>query len=114
MGMYEIVLRGENFLIEHNGQKARMSFYASRIVEEETLAKAELAAVDLIRRQLAEEVLNKRADTPTISMEGYNLVTARDEIAAPGADFLFFLATPRQGQAERPRPSPWRRWLEKD
>lgn len=118
MGMYEIVLRGDNFLVEREGEKARMSFFATRFVEGGTVQDAELAAVDLIRSQLAEDVLNDPNDSPIISMEGYNSVAALDGVNAPGDCFAFFRATARReadGRAPRPKPkSRWRCWLEKD
>lgn len=114
MAIYEIVLRGDNFLVEREGGKARMSFFASRYMEAPTVQVAELAAVNLIRSQLAGDVLNDRDDTPIITMEGYNTLASAEGVEAPGKCFLFFRAIGRSEPTSAVSKSRWRRWLEKD
>ena len=80
MNHYRVFLKGQNFLIEVNGQPKRLGFFTTRFVQAKNREGAELLAVDLIQSdtRLRDSVLNERSDPPRIFAEEIEVVDASD------------------------------------
>lgn len=70
MPRWRVLLNGQNFLMEVDGQLAKLGFYANRYVEAETAELAEFAAVQRIREdEIFDCVRNEETDSPMIFAE---------------------------------------------
>jgi hypothetical protein len=71
MSKYRVLLNGENFLLNFDGQLQKLGFYVTRVVVAQNPDEAELAAVNLVREdsQLKDNVLNERDDPPMLYAE---------------------------------------------
>jgi hypothetical protein len=70
MGQYRVFLRGENFILEMDGETGCFGFYTTRFVEANGTEAAELGAVELIRHDKTfEGVKNLRDNPPMIYAE---------------------------------------------
>ena len=93
MKKFRVLLRGENFLLNYEGEVKRHGFYTTRFVEALNEDEAELAAVELIRKdnRLREAVGNGRPDPPMIFAEEIEEISTFDN---PGAGFTFYEEEP--------------------
>ncbi|HEX8141441.1 MAG TPA: hypothetical protein VF553_02530 [Pyrinomonadaceae bacterium] len=68
MSKYRVMINGENFLLNYDGQPQKLGFYVSRIVDAGSPEEAEYAAVDLVRSDswLKSNVLNEIEDPPML------------------------------------------------
>jgi hypothetical protein len=66
-----VLINGENFLLNYDGQLQKLGFYVSRVVDAQNPDDAELAAVDLVREdsRLKGNILNERDDPPMLYAE---------------------------------------------
>jgi hypothetical protein len=71
MSKYRVLISGENFLLNFDGQVQKLGFYVTRVVDAQNPNDAELAAVDLVRRdsRLKGNVLNQSDDPPMLYAE---------------------------------------------
>jgi hypothetical protein len=88
---YRVMLRGENFLINLDGQPTRVGFYTTRFVKAKDPVDAENTAVDLVRadKKLSSCVLNGRDDPPMVYLEELDLVRS---FKRAGTGYTFFPA----------------------
>ena len=93
MKQYRVLLKGENFLLNNEGEIKRMGFYTTRFVDAPNEDEAELTAVELIRKDnwLREAVRNDRPDPPMIFAEEIEEISTFDN---PGAGFTFYEEEP--------------------
>ncbi len=70
MAEWRVLLNGRNFLLQTDGEPKRLGFYTTRFVEAQDPEAAELAAVQMVRKDSAFQlVLNDRSDPPMIYAE---------------------------------------------
>jgi hypothetical protein len=71
MSKYRVLINGENFLINFDGQVQKVGFYTSRIVDAQNPEEAELTSVALVKGDSALKgfVLNERDDSPMLYAE---------------------------------------------
>ncbi|MDT4331833.1 hypothetical protein ACQE3E_12130 [Methylomonas sp. MED-D] len=71
MNKYEVIINGQNFLMEVDGKIERMGFYVTRYVEADNHEEAELKAVYLVRNieRLKGAHLNTEDDPPMLYLE---------------------------------------------
>ena len=69
MTEWKVYLNGQNFLIEFDGARTRLGFYATRYVTADDSQSAEDSAVQCIREELMGIVLNDKTDSPMIYAE---------------------------------------------
>jgi len=71
MKKFKLILHGENFLLNFDGELKKFGFYATKFVKAESPQEAEKMAKILIRQDpnLRDTILNEKADCPTINME---------------------------------------------
>jgi hypothetical protein len=68
---YRVLIKGQNFLLNKDGETPKTGFYTTRFVEAQDAKQAEAVAIELIKSdaKLADIVLNKRGDTPRLHIE---------------------------------------------
>ena len=68
---YRVLINGQNFLLNIDGEIQKTGFYTTRFVEAQDAKQAETVAIELIKSdsKLADIVLNKRGDTPMLHIE---------------------------------------------
>jgi len=76
MRRYRIVLRGQNFSIDHGSGVEKFGFYTTRWVKADDPKKAEIFAVELVKNDpaLNESIQNEKHDPPVIFLENLNEV----------------------------------------
>ncbi len=77
---YRVFLRGQNFLLNIDGNPTRLGFYTTRFVQANNRDGAELLAVDLVRNDkwLRDSALNERSDPPKIFADEIDVVEESD------------------------------------
>ncbi len=73
MRKFEICIKGDNFLVERNGEVKKHSFYAARFIEAPDTSAAVGLAMDSFREDLKGLVLNDKSDPPVMKV-----IDARD------------------------------------
>ena len=66
MAEWKVYLNGQNFLIKFDGTPTRLGFFVTRYVTADDSQGAEDSAVQYIRDELMDIVLNDKSDTPMI------------------------------------------------
>ena len=69
MRKFKVIIEGRNVLIRIDEAVARMGFFATRLIESNTLETAKQAALKLIRMELMDTILNARANPPVFGIE---------------------------------------------
>ncbi len=68
MKKFEVCIRGENFLIELDGEVKKHNFFAARFIEAKDSSTAVGMAMDSFRKELKGRVLNEESDPPELSI----------------------------------------------
>lgn len=95
MKKFELFISGRNFLLKKDDRAKKLCFYAARFVEAEDLPAAVEVAMDLIRTELKDLVLNDQSDPPTMKLEEVSEVYYFQDrmevgnILLPGNGFLW-------------------------
>jgi len=88
MNKYRVLINGKNLLFDVDGDRQKMGFYVTRLVEAETYAQAEQAALNLINQsEKLRGVLNSLADPPVFDVEEIDEV---DSLADNKIGFAFY------------------------
>lgn len=89
MPKWRVLLNGQNFLMDVDGQLTKLGFYANRYVEAESSELAELAAVQCVREdETFDSVRNEKSDSPMIFAEEIEeIMPDSDETAGAGYTF---------------------------
>jgi len=90
MKNYKVSVYGENFLMNLEGVKQKLGFYTTRFVEASDEEEAEYAVMDLLRTELASDVLNQESDSPMMYVEEIEELKSFDGFPYPGTGFSFF------------------------
>jgi hypothetical protein len=93
MPWFRALVRGENFLVDVNGETKRFGFYTTRFIEADAIENAEIAAVEAIRgdKELRHTALNERNDPPLVFVEEIHEIL-KTEIPSASTGFTFFPA----------------------
>lgn len=92
MKKYKVLVRGQNFLLDLNGQVEKVGFYTTRFVEAENEGQAEDNAISMLRAdsKLCDVVLNPQSDTPMLFVEEITQLDSFEGVGVPGAGFTFY------------------------
>jgi len=92
MRKYRVFVRGENFLMNREGRKQKMGFYAARFVEAQDEEEAVCAAVEVLRcdPKLLDSVFNQESDSPLMYAEEIEELEVFDGHPVPGNGFTFY------------------------
>lgn len=90
MAEWRVLLNGQNFLLESDGEPKRLGFYTTRFVEAQASEVAELAAVQMVREDsIFQRVLNDPSDPPMIYAEEITEAVRRDP-EYPNTGYSFY------------------------
>lgn len=98
MRKFEVLIRGNNFLVEREGKVRKTGFYAARFVEANDSSAALEKAMDSIRSGLKDAVRNDPSDPPSLKVEVVEEVYYFNEnmefgdMLLPGRGFYWDLA----------------------
>jgi hypothetical protein len=88
---YKVLVRGENFLLNVDGENQKLGFYTTRFVEAPNEAAAEEMAIALLRDDpKLHGVLNEQADAPIMFAEKIVELTSFEGLKLPGTGFVFY------------------------
>lgn len=91
MTHYKVLLKGENFWMDVEGEPSRMGFLTARLVIAENEPEAESNAVQMLRDdpKLINR-LNDQSDPPVIYCEGIEVVEAFEPSAVTQQGYAFY------------------------
>ncbi len=69
MAIFQLLINGENLLLEVDGERRKMGFYTTRIVSAPDSESAGQSAIASLRNELRQDLLNSRDDQPVMSVE---------------------------------------------
>ena len=77
MARYKVLLRGDNFLLNLDGDHSKFGFYATRIVKSASLEEAEKNAVIRIRHELNKSrfIVKDLLYIPNVSVEKSEMIS---------------------------------------
>ena len=84
MPKYVFVINGQNFKVRFEDNIQNLGSYTTRQIEEDRVDKAEKLALDSIRAELKDLVLNDREDPPMLYIESVNEVGSFEDYPVPG------------------------------
>jgi hypothetical protein len=92
MKKYKVFVRGQNFLLNLDGNTEKLGFYATRFVEAQNENQAEEKAISTIRAgpTLRDGVLNRQSDAPMLFVEEITELDSFDGVDMPGTGFSFY------------------------
>ena len=92
MKKYKTFVRGENFLIDIDGNEKKLGFYTTIFVEAKDEEDAEQRSIRLLRDdpKLQESTLNNKSDSPTMYVEEIEELESFDGLNLPRIGFSFF------------------------
>jgi hypothetical protein len=100
MGKYKVLLRGQNFLLEMDGEAQKLGFYTTRFVEGNDRCTAEQKAISSLRDdpELRDIVRNESSDAPMLFVEQIDEIDSFAGLHLPGTGFSFY----RDGEVKKP------------
>ena len=92
MPKYQLLIRGENFLIQAEGKIEKFGFYTSRWVEATSPTEGEKSVIELIKQDssLKGVILNPERDPPVLYVEEINEIESFAGVDPPGSGYSFF------------------------
>jgi hypothetical protein len=92
MSKYRVLINGEDFLLNFDGQLQKLGLYVTRVVDAQNPDEAELAAVDLVREdsRLRGNILNERDDPPMLYAEEVEEIEESDGAENVNTGFSWF------------------------
>jgi hypothetical protein len=98
MKKYKVLVRGENFLINLEGEDQKLGFYTTAFVEGQDEEQAEQRAMALLRndKEFRWSVLNEQSDAPMMFVDEIDELQSFEGLNLPRTGFSFF---PEEGNA---------------
>jgi 4-alpha-glucanotransferase len=98
MKKYKVLVRGENFLMNLDGEDQRLGFYTTAFVEGQDEKQAEQQAIGLLRDDIEfrQSVLNEQSDAPMMFVDDIDEIDSFEGLNLPRTGFSFF---PRERNA---------------
>lgn len=90
MKKYRVFVEGMNFLIEFDNKPSKYGFYTTRFVEAIDPTDAENKAMEMLRVELINVVLNEQTDSPIMLVEEIDELQSFGDVLIPGAGFSWF------------------------
>ena len=97
MKKYKVLVRGENFLINLEGEDQKSGFYTTAFVEGQDEEQAEQRAMALLRndKEFRRSVLNEQSDPPMMFVDEIDELESFEGVNLPRTGFSFF---PEEGK----------------
>ena len=98
MKKYKVLVRGENFLINLEGEDQKLGFFTTAFVEGQDEEQAEQRAMALLRndKEFRRSVLNEQSDAPMMFVDEIDELQSFEGVNLPRTGFSFF---PEEGNA---------------
>ncbi len=90
MKKYKVLIEGGNCLLHAQKSPQKYGFFTTRFIEAQDSSNAEKIAIDLIRGELLEKVLNDPSDPPLLSLSEIREVESFDNHLVPGTGFTWY------------------------
>ncbi|HID69598.1 MAG TPA: hypothetical protein EYP35_03860 [Desulfobacterales bacterium] len=90
MQKYNVFIEGTNFKIEIENTVQKCGFFTTRFVEANDPPSAEKQAMDFVREELQEIVLNDRENPPVMYIEKLDEIKTFGDNEVPGTGFTWF------------------------
>src|SRR5712691_11968950 len=92
MKKYKVLIRGENFLMNLDGEDHRLGFYTRAFVEGQDKEEAEQRAISLLRddQEFRRSVLNEQSDSPMMFADEIHELESFEGLNLPRTGFAFF------------------------
>jgi len=91
MPKFVFVINGQNFKMKFEGNIQKVGFYTTRRVENDDIDAAERLALDSIRTELEDLVLNDRNDPPMMYIESIYEVESFEDYPVPGEGATWYV-----------------------
>ena len=93
MKKYKVLLNGQNYLLDFDGELRKFGFHTTRFVKASNQKEAETKAIALIHRDptLVQNVLNGSKDPTTIKVDGAKSVGIFDLFFKKQDRFRFYI-----------------------
>ena len=90
---YKVLIEGRNLLVRIEGEKQKVGFYTTRIVEARNSSDAGKVAIDLILQNslMKNELLNESNDAPIIDVDKVERIYDLDRLDEKPPGFSFYL-----------------------
>ena len=96
MRKFKVIVEGRNVVMRFDGEISRMGFFATRLIESDTLEAAKQAALRLMKMEVMDTILNGRDNPPVFVVEDAFEVRAND-VDSSLSGFTWY---PEAGEAE--------------
>ena len=90
MKKYSVLIEGGNFLINIEGSALKCGFFTTRFVVAETNSAEKKKAIELVKLELKDTVLNDVSDVPIMYVEKVIEVESFAGFSVPGSGFTWF------------------------
>ena len=92
MKTYRLLLKGQNFWLNVDGNPQRLGFFTTRFIETQSKEEAEHLGVQMIRDEtdLFSGLLNDASDPPVIYVEEIEEIDLLDGIVNPDLGYTFY------------------------
>jgi hypothetical protein len=90
MKKYKVVVEGRNCLIELGNIAQRHGFFTTRFIEAEDTSTAGQIAVDLVKKELTDTLLNDQFNPPSMYVDEVGEVRSFGDNLVPGKGFTWY------------------------
>jgi len=87
---YNVTIEGSNFLINIEKINQKYGFFTTRFINAENSSSAEKKALDYIRSELKDIVLNEQSDPPMMFLDKIEKVETFGDQKTPVSGFTWF------------------------
>ena len=100
MKKYKVLVRGENFLLNIDGEDQSLGFYTTVFLEGKDEGEAEESAIALIRddQEFGRSVLNEKSDSPRMFVEEIAEVESFEGLTLQRTGFSFYPETDKEAK----------------
>jgi hypothetical protein len=92
MKKYTVRVEGRNYLVKSldDNKEEKLGFFTARFVEANNKKEAENIALNLIREELHDKIINKRDNPPMLYVEDIDEVSSFGDNIVPGKGFTWY------------------------
>lgn len=87
---YKVFLAGRNYLMRFDDEVEKVGFFTTRWIDSSSLEDAKRQAIELIKSELQDLVLNKHSDPPKIIVESVSVVDPSERNLSQGRGFTWY------------------------
>lgn len=91
MNKYKILIEGKNYFVKFNDEVKRVGFFTTRFIESKNSQDAEKKAIDLIKNELIDVILNGPSQPPVLYVEEIIEMQSFGVNPVPGTGFTWYI-----------------------